>query len=211
MQDDIAQSVVRELRAALLGERIDAAASARVEAEVEIATKGRAENPEAYRLYLQGRFELEHQTREGIERSIELVRQALALDPAFARGWAGLSRSYNFLAGFGWTLVGEGFEMARHPHSARSSLRPISWRVTWRWGTCSRASTGTGPRPTRNSGVRWPSPPTIRTYCAHLPIMQQRWVGMTKRSNSDAARLRSTHSRSWHGGSMGVPAPLRAD
>jgi TolB-like protein/class 3 adenylate cyclase len=124
VQDDIALSVVKELRAALLGERIDAAASARVESEVEIATKDRAENPEAYRLYLQGRFELERQTRAGIERSIELLRQALALDPAFARGWAGLSRSYNFLAGYGWIPVGEGFEMARHAAQRSLELAP---------------------------------------------------------------------------------------
>jgi TolB-like protein len=124
VQDDIAQSVVKELRATLLGERIDAAASAQVEAEVETATRGRAENPEAYRLYLEGRFHVDRQTREDVERGTGLVRQALALDPAFARGWAGLSRCYSFLAGYGWAPVREGFEIARHAALRSLELAP---------------------------------------------------------------------------------------
>src|ERR1700704_4842946 len=52
MQDDIAQSVVKELRSALLGEKRDLSASAAVKAEVQAAAKGRGENAEAYRLYL---------------------------------------------------------------------------------------------------------------------------------------------------------------
>ena len=55
VQDDIAQSVVKELRSALLGEKRDSSASAAVKAEVQAAAKGRGENAEAYRLYLQGR------------------------------------------------------------------------------------------------------------------------------------------------------------
>jgi TolB-like protein/class 3 adenylate cyclase len=54
VQDDIAQSVVKELRAALLGEGGGAAAEAKAKAEVQAAAAGRATNPEAYRLYLQG-------------------------------------------------------------------------------------------------------------------------------------------------------------
>ena len=50
VQDDIAQSVVKELRAALLDEGIDAIASAEAQADVQAASTGRAENPEAYRL-----------------------------------------------------------------------------------------------------------------------------------------------------------------
>ena len=56
VQDDIAQSVVKELRATLLGERrVRAAAQPKAKTEVHAAATGRADNPEAYRLYLQGR------------------------------------------------------------------------------------------------------------------------------------------------------------
>src|SRR5438034_5266241 len=56
VQEDIAQSVVKELRAALLGEKAGASARAAVNAEVKAATKGRGENAVAYRLYLEGRI-----------------------------------------------------------------------------------------------------------------------------------------------------------
>src|SRR4029077_17640135 len=48
VQDDIAQSVVKELRSALLGEKRDASASAAVKAEIQAAARGRGENAEAY-------------------------------------------------------------------------------------------------------------------------------------------------------------------
>src|SRR5213078_4187899 len=43
VQDDIAQSVVKELRKALLHEVIDSVSSERVKAEVEAAAKGRSD------------------------------------------------------------------------------------------------------------------------------------------------------------------------
>ena len=45
MQDDITQSVVKELRAALLGESEASAASASVRAEVQAAAAGRTDDP----------------------------------------------------------------------------------------------------------------------------------------------------------------------
>src|SRR5262249_2349570 len=77
VQDDIAQSVVKELRSALLSEKRDASASAAVEAEVRVAGKGRGENAEAYRLYLQGRFFEDRFTREDTVKAIGYYRQAL--------------------------------------------------------------------------------------------------------------------------------------
>lgn len=124
VQDNIAQSVVKELRTTLLGEATDATAEKAATEAVAAAAKGRAENPEAYRLYLQGRFEVDRVTRLGVERGIELTRQALALDPTFARGWAGLSRAYNYLAGFGWIEPREGFELARHAALRSLELAP---------------------------------------------------------------------------------------
>src|SRR6185436_2694378 len=70
VQDDIARSVVTELRAALLGGGKEAPETA-VAAEVKAAATGRAENAEAHRLYLQGRFFLERMTMEGLARAVE--------------------------------------------------------------------------------------------------------------------------------------------
>jgi hypothetical protein len=49
VQDDIAQSVVKELRTTLLGESADSDASGRAKADVAAAVMGHGRNPEAHR------------------------------------------------------------------------------------------------------------------------------------------------------------------
>jgi TolB-like protein/Tfp pilus assembly protein PilF len=124
VQDDIAQSVVTELRAALLGEKIGSAASAAAKAEVQAAATGRADNPEAHRLYLQGRFFLERMTEADLGRAVDYFRQAITLDPDFALGWAGLSRAFWTQAGYGWLPVSEGFEQAREAAKRSLAIAP---------------------------------------------------------------------------------------
>jgi TolB-like protein/DNA-binding winged helix-turn-helix (wHTH) protein len=51
-------------------------------------------NADAYQAYLKGRFQWNKRTAEGIKKSIEFYDQAIALDPKFARAYAGLAESY---------------------------------------------------------------------------------------------------------------------
>jgi TolB-like protein/class 3 adenylate cyclase/Tfp pilus assembly protein PilF len=124
VQDDIAQSVVKELRAALLGEGIGATADAKAKAEVEVAAAGRADNPEAHRLYLQGRYFIERMTDADVARGIGYFREAIAVDPEFALAHAGLSHAYHAQAGYGWSPVSEGFERAREAAHRALALAP---------------------------------------------------------------------------------------
>ena len=127
VQDDIARSVVNELRAALLGERIDAGTSAEAKAEVEAAAKGRGENAEAYRLYLQARFFEERSTEEDIAKAIAYYRQALDIDPAYAFAWAGLARAHVLQAGpYARQAddVNKGFRKAREAAARALQLEP---------------------------------------------------------------------------------------
>jgi TolB-like protein/cytochrome c-type biogenesis protein CcmH/NrfG len=124
VQDDIAQSVVKELRAALLGEGLGAVADAKAKAEVQAAASGRADNPEAYRLYLQGRYFIERMTQTDLARSVDYFRQAIALDPDFALGWTGLSQACYIQAGYGWAPLSEGFERARDAAKRALSIAP---------------------------------------------------------------------------------------
>src|SRR5256712_3749733 len=87
VQEDIAQSVVKELRAALLGEKPDASARAAVNAEGKAAATWRSANPEAFQLYLQGRFYGDRVTQADTDRAIDLFQRALAIDPDFALAW----------------------------------------------------------------------------------------------------------------------------
>jgi serine/threonine-protein kinase len=61
------------------------------------------ENPEAYQLYLKGRFYLNKRTGDGARKGIEYFQQALEKDPSFALGYAGLSDGYFLLTAFGDT------------------------------------------------------------------------------------------------------------
>ncbi|MEP6610188.1 MAG: adenylate/guanylate cyclase domain-containing protein [Burkholderiaceae bacterium] len=125
VQDDIAQSVVKELRAALLGERVDSSANAQVKAEVQAAAKGRGENAEAYPLYLQGRFFEDRFTREDTAKAVEYYRHALEIDPDYALAWAGLSRAYSNQAGYSWDLkIVEGIDKAREAAEHALRLEP---------------------------------------------------------------------------------------
>jgi TolB-like protein/thioredoxin-like negative regulator of GroEL len=124
LQDDIAQSVVKELRTTLMGEGPNSKASGEAQAVVEEAAKGRGENSEAYRLYLQGRYFVERFTPENIAKGITYLQQALELNPEFALAWAELGRALNFQAGYGWIPIAEGYEQARAAALRAIALEP---------------------------------------------------------------------------------------
>jgi TolB-like protein/class 3 adenylate cyclase/Tfp pilus assembly protein PilF len=121
VQDDIAQSVVKELRTALLGRPAETAADTTAAADVRQASTGRSDNPEAFQLYLQGKFYGERVTQADTDKAIDLFRRALAIDPDFALAWAGLSRIYQVQAGFGFAPIDEGYERGRD--AAHQALR----------------------------------------------------------------------------------------
>jgi len=57
------------------------------------AAKGRAQNPETLRLFLQGRFFIDRANPD-LTRAVRYFEQALELEPYFALGWAELARAY---------------------------------------------------------------------------------------------------------------------
>jgi serine/threonine protein kinase/tetratricopeptide (TPR) repeat protein len=112
VQDDIAQSVVKELRGALLGAEPDSKTSGEVRAEVAAAARGRGVNAEAHRLYLQGAYLCDRLVRDDVETGIRHLKRALELDPQYAQAWARLARAYWSQAGYGWTELREGRDRA---------------------------------------------------------------------------------------------------
>jgi serine/threonine protein kinase/Flp pilus assembly protein TadD len=57
-------------------------------------------NPEAYRLYLEGRQLWYGRTAGGLKKSIDLFQQAIAADPNYALAYAGLADTYNVIPGY---------------------------------------------------------------------------------------------------------------
>jgi eukaryotic-like serine/threonine-protein kinase len=58
-------------------------------------------NPEAYRLYLEGRQLWYGRTPEGLKKSIDLFQQAIAADPSYALAYTGLADTYNVASSYG--------------------------------------------------------------------------------------------------------------
>jgi TolB-like protein/Tfp pilus assembly protein PilF len=124
VQDDIARSVVKELRTTLLGEEEDSNASGEVKAEVSNAVKGRATDPEAHRLYLLASHLSDRLNRENTTKAIEYFRQALELDPEFALAWTALARAYARESNAGWVPTREGYVRARAAAVRALELEP---------------------------------------------------------------------------------------
>ena len=100
VQTDIAKRIADELKTALTPE------------EKELVEKKYTENPEAYNLYLQGRFFWGTRTEEGLSKSVEYFKKAIALDPDYALAYAGLADAYFIQGYWGWLPKEEGYAMA---------------------------------------------------------------------------------------------------
>jgi serine/threonine-protein kinase len=124
VQDDIAQSVVKELRTALLGVESDSKASGEAKAAVAAAARGRGSNPEAHRLYLQARFLSERRSREPLAKAEDYLRRALELEPDFARAWAGLADVIFDQVGLAAKSGAEALPTARNALARALALAP---------------------------------------------------------------------------------------
>ncbi len=124
VQDDIAQSVLMELRTTLLGQVADAKAGKEVTAQVAAAVKGRGTDPESHRLFLQARYFIDRLTGEDITKGIAYLNQALAREPKFALAWAELGRAYATLANWGWATPDEAYGQGREAVAHALALEP---------------------------------------------------------------------------------------
>ncbi len=89
VQSDITRDVSNKLQVHLSG------------AEQQKIGNAGTSNPEAYRLYLEGRQQWYGRTPEGINRSIALFQQAIVADPNYALAYTGLADSYSVATGYG--------------------------------------------------------------------------------------------------------------
>jgi DNA-binding winged helix-turn-helix (wHTH) protein/TolB-like protein/Tfp pilus assembly protein PilF len=101
VQDSISQKIVGALALPLSGE------------DRHQLTKKYTANPEAYQLYLKGRYFWNKVTPEGFEKSLEFYRQAIDIDPNYALAYAGLADSYNLLGSYSVLPLKESHPKAR--------------------------------------------------------------------------------------------------
>jgi TolB-like protein/DNA-binding winged helix-turn-helix (wHTH) protein/cytochrome c-type biogenesis protein CcmH/NrfG len=100
VQDEIAGQLASKLQATFLGRE-------------HPGTARHSSDPEAYQLYLKGRFFWNKRTQEGIAKSIEYFNQAVTRDPKYAMAYAGLADSYVLQSLWGNTSSRESNSKAR--------------------------------------------------------------------------------------------------
>jgi eukaryotic-like serine/threonine-protein kinase len=88
VQSDIARDVSKRLRAQLSDDK-----------KQHLGSAGTS-NPEAYRLYLEGRLLWNGRTPDGLKKSIDLFKEAIAADPNYALAYMGLGDTYNVIPSY---------------------------------------------------------------------------------------------------------------
>ena len=101
LQNEIARDVSTKLRSKVSGD------------DQERLAKTDTTKPEAYRLYLQGRFYWNKRDESGFRKAIDYFNQAVAIDPNYALAYAGLADSYVLLSTFGFLPQPEGMPKAQ--------------------------------------------------------------------------------------------------
>jgi TolB-like protein len=110
VQEDIARTVVDKLKVALLG-------------DVPVSS-ARTSNAEVYNLFLQGRYFVAFDTADGLLKSIDCDRRAIALDAGYAPAWAALSNAIFRQTVNGYVRVDAGYKEAMAAARKAAELDP---------------------------------------------------------------------------------------
>jgi serine/threonine-protein kinase len=108
VESEIAKTITETLQAKLTG------------SEKTAMSKKPTANPEAYELYLKGRFFWNKRTAADLRRSIDYFSQAIAKDPNYALAYAGLAQAWKLLPAFNGGAPKDCFPQAES--AARKAL-----------------------------------------------------------------------------------------
>ena len=138
VQEAISREVSEKVHVQLTGE------------EQKRLSKAATENPEAYRLYLKGRYYWKKRTDEGLKKAIEYFNQAIEKDPSYALAYSGLADSNIYLLG---SLHGlspretylrakssatKALEIDDNLAEAHTSLAMVKMGYEWDWAASER-------------------------------------------------------------------------
>lgn len=101
LQHQLSQDIATNLRVRLTGD------------EQQTFLHQPSTSPEAYELYLKGRYFWGKRTKASLRQGISYFQQAIGADPNFALAYAGLADSYNLLDDWGKTPPRDSFPKAR--------------------------------------------------------------------------------------------------
>ncbi len=81
-------------------------------------------SPEAYNLYLKGRFYWNERTEDGTKKAVRYFEEALREDPDFAKAYTGLADCYLILSDYGWMVPAKAGELAKENASKALAIDP---------------------------------------------------------------------------------------
>src|SRR5260221_7827667 len=137
MQEEVTRAIASEIRVNL---------SAQEQARL---ASTRPIDPEAYRLYLKGRYYWNKRSLEGFQKAIEYFQQATAKDPAYAQPYVGLPDTYTNFPFFDVVPPREAMPKAKAAAAralelddslgeAHVSLGYVSYMYDWNWPTAGK-------------------------------------------------------------------------
>ncbi len=133
LQNELARDIVREI-----GIRL------RPQEQARLASSARPVHPEAYEMYLQGRFHYNKRSLAGYQKAIQYFQQASEKDPAYAPAYSGLSDSYRMFGFLGPSAPREvmpkaegaaikALELDDRLAEAHAALAAVRYRYSWDW------------------------------------------------------------------------------
>ncbi len=111
LQSDVASSIAREIKLKLTSE------------ETARLANIPALNPDAYELYLKGRYFWNKRTEDGFIRAIKYFEQATVLDPNYAQPYAGSADAYALLGSMPNFEISRGEAMPKAKAAALKALQ----------------------------------------------------------------------------------------
>ena len=132
LQEEVTRAIVSEIRVKLTAQ------------EQERLANSHPINPEAFQLYLKGRYHWNKRTPEGFQKAIEYFQQATAKDPAYALAYVGLADTYTYFSFFDVVPPREAMPKAKAAATraleiddrlgeAHVSLGYVSYMYDWDW------------------------------------------------------------------------------
>jgi TolB-like protein/Tfp pilus assembly protein PilF len=120
LQSEIAAAVAEGIGVELLSEQPSPEKQAGT-----IASGQPPQSPDAFDLYLRGRYQWNMRTREGLNRSIQYFREAIDRDPRYARAHAGLADAFSLLPIYGSVPRAEASAQAEAAARKALELDPL--------------------------------------------------------------------------------------
>ena len=137
VQREIARQITSKLRLELTGEQ-----------QTRVA-KHYTDNPEAYQLYLKGRFYWNKRNGDALKKSVDYFNQAIEKDPSYALAYSGLADAYGLIPNYGAGSPQEFAPKARAAAKravelddtlaeAHASLAAILAGYDWNWAAATK-------------------------------------------------------------------------